>query len=309
MGLSGMTSFLGGVVGRLTKENNENENDYGDDTSGYVDESMDQTTDDDGNDEDLPGVTGPATRTALGFLKSVTGGGRPPFVMNTAVSDSDDGDDEEDDNNDANDHDDHDRDEGGETTVEYMDAEKEHLLEELEQARAERDALHKTVEMQTEELKKQKTEVVVVAPAATSDGSTEGTADTNTTQRLQIELFEKDSELAALRARLEDNHEEKDDDDGKHQEEMIKLNDALSSRDSELNKLQNRMKKDTDEYQRKLDERLAEKEEMRLALQSQIYALERQQEAASAKVKEQQDIYDQRKHNGDTEDDYDSQRG
>ena len=121
-----------------------------------------------------------------------------------------------------------------------------------------------------------------------------------------MELFEKDSELAALRARLEDNHEEKDDDDDKHQEEMIKLNDALSSRDSELNKLQNRMKKDTDEYQRKLDERLAEKEEMRLALQSQIYALERQQEAASAKVKEQQDIYDRRKHNGDTEDDYDS---
>jgi hypothetical protein len=340
MGLSGMTSFLGGVVGRLTKEN-ENENENHNDDSGYVDESMDQTIDDDDGNEDLPGVTGPATRTALGFLKSVTGGGRPPFVMNTAVSDSDDadedGDDDDDDseeelgwddddeidvddddddeneeNNHANDtaNDDHDDDDGGETTVEYMDAEKERLLEELEQARAERDSLHKTVEMQTEELKKmQKAVPAVVAPTvATTYSSTEETIDT--TQRLQIKLFEKDSELAALRARLEDNHEEDDDrkkeEDGKHQEDMSKLNDVLSNKDSELNELQNRMKKDTDEYQRKLDERLAEKEEMRLALQSQIYALERQQEAASAIAKEQQDIYNQRKHDGDTDNDNDN---
>ncbi len=88
-------------------------------------------------------------------------------------------------------------------TVEFKDAEKDRLQGELDQALSERELLHKTVELQGEELKKLK-------ELTSGDESKQFEA-------LTMQCFEKDSELAALRARLEDTHEEDEDggdDDG-----------------------------------------------------------------------------------------------
>jgi len=182
--MGGLSSFFGGVVTRLTKDEAEEDGtDFNDDpdTSGVVDESLDQTMDSEDGTVDGP-VS--AARTAFGFLSTVAGGGgRPPFVMNTAISDDDDDDDdvedEDDDDSDVElgwDDDDDEEDFDGlddedntnpnagaiafvedddrSETVDFKDAEKEGLLEELEQARSERDALQKTVEMPAEELQK-----------------------------------------------------------------------------------------------------------------------------------------------------------
>jgi len=118
--------------------------------------------------------TGKASaKSALGFL---TGGGRPPFVLNTALSDDDDeeyvggqqqqeesedeedlgwdedSDDEEDDHdNDYNDNDNND--DGSEVVMEFKDTEKEALKEKLEQAMEERKQLQNTIEMQAAEIK------------------------------------------------------------------------------------------------------------------------------------------------------------
>eukprot|EP00537_Pseudo-nitzschia_pungens_P013565 CAMPEP_0172395072 /NCGR_PEP_ID=MMETSP1061-20121228/17939_1 /TAXON_ID=37318 /ORGANISM="Pseudo-nitzschia pungens, Strain cf. pungens" /LENGTH=847 /DNA_ID=CAMNT_0013126553 /DNA_START=235 /DNA_END=2778 /DNA_ORIENTATION=- len=265
---SGFSSFFGGVVNRLTHESDSQPYD----TSGYMDESADQT--EDGDDDVAP-------KTGLGgFLSSVTGGGggRPPFVMNTAISDDDDDDEEEADEEEEDedsevelgwdDEDDEDFDEldddddeaatGEEAvrfrddddrseTVDFKDAEKEGLLEELDQARAERDALQKTVQMQAEELKKASlvAKPSAVAPLPVDDSADEGSADA-AIHRLKVELFEKDSELAALRAKLEDVHEAEDDEDEnqnqnenekQHQQEIERLTRALADKDLELESL------------------------------------------------------------------------
>merc|ERR1712238_620173 len=299
----GVSSFFGGVVDRLTTESDhhgDGDQQHANDANSYIDESMDPQGTNEGRSgssyerTDFPDVSvGPTTRSALNFLSKVTNavgnGGRPPFVMNTAVSDTDDDDDYEDDDNgngrggdeddgeseeeelgwddddddfdveddDAADNkDDTDTDNGnddeGETTVEFKDAEKETLLDELEQARAERDSLQKTVEMQTEELKS--IMAATTAPTPTPvviDGELGGNnadSDPGTSQRLQMQLFEKDSELAALRARLEDeNHDDENNNNNNNaaataiqkqqEEEISKLNTLLVAKDNELNEL------------------------------------------------------------------------
>jgi len=295
-GLSaGVSSFFGGVVDRLTTEsdhNNDGDRQHTNDANSYVDESMDPQ----GNTRagssyertDFPDVSvGPTTRSALNFLSKVTNavgnGGRPPFVMNTAVSDTDDEDyeddgngrsgesddggeseeelgwDDDDDDYDVEDDDAADNkddtnngngnDDEGETTVEFKDAEKETLLDELEQARAERDSLQKTVEMQTEELKSIMAASTAPTPVVVDGellGGNTADSDPGTTQRLQMQLFEKDSELAALRARLEDENHDDDNNNNKaaatatqqqQEEEISKLNILLVAKDNELNGL------------------------------------------------------------------------
>ena len=292
MGLaSGVTSFLGGVVDRLTTEslnNDEREQHEFDDSMNHPSAAADNNT-----EEHQQQQPGPATRAALGFLSTVTnaatmGGGRPPFVMNTAVSDSDehkenddseeelgwdDDDDDDDENVDINggnnsNYRDDDDDGEGETTVEFKDAEKERLLEDLEQAHAERDALQKTVEMQAKELKKN-TVSVPAQQHETAPSPASSTAATTGAQQLEIQLFEKDSELAALRARLEDdNHDgNKSNDVGNtysnQQEEITKLNKLVSSKDQEL-----------DELRVRCDQTVTGKEELRSMLQKEIDALQ-----------------------------------
>lgn len=103
---------------------------------------------------------------------------RPPFVMNTALSDGDDneelgwGDEEEDD-----------EEEEEEDVVIFKDEEKEKLTEELKQALEERDLLQQTVQMQKKELLEHRS-------------VNEGSGDV---KKLQMQLFERESELAALK--------------------------------------------------------------------------------------------------------------
>mmetsp|Transcript_18777 Transcript_18777/g.46617 ORF Transcript_18777/g.46617 Transcript_18777/m.46617 type:complete len:717 (+) Transcript_18777:316-2466(+) len=335
--MGGFTSFLGGVVSKLT---HESDTDYAD-TSGMVDESMEQQTD----NED--GAVA-AARSALGFLTGASG--RPPFVMNTAISDDDEDDDddeiqqsspEDDDDSEVelgwDDDDDEDFDgldddddeeeintdeiafEDGDDrseTVDFKDAEKEGLLEELEQAKEERDVLQKTVQMQAEELKKFAQNSTALSPRAAAvdsgDASTEG---------LKLQLFEKDAELAALRSKLEDRHDDDEHDatselqtqleslqqalktkdhdfeelkkatqaqtkaleqklqeQSTQNEELEELREKLSTRDREFEQLETQNESEASKLKQKLQEKQAEKEEMTLALQSQIYALKRQLE-------------------------------
>ena len=106
-GAARLSSFFGGVVSKLTSDEGgeSGDDDYNTsydqdpDTSGMVDESMSQTFD----SKDGPVA---AARSALGILSTavVGRGGRPPFVMNTAVSDvNDEGAAEEDDDKDEDD--------------------------------------------------------------------------------------------------------------------------------------------------------------------------------------------------------------
>ena len=377
MGL-GLTSFLGGVVSKLTNENdteddpnNPNANtststytsaddyEYAD-TSGV---SLDQTTTVDSREDGAVA----AARSALGFLSSTVAGasGRPPFVMNTAVSDDDDDDeqqlqssppdddedlevelgwdDDDDDDFDGLDDDDNDDEDAiafqdgddRSETVDFKDAEKEGLLEELEQAREERDALQKTVQMQADEVKKalaaaaaaatqvsSKTAPTNEAPIVTSSDDNIALATDDAIQPLKLELFEKDAELAALRSNLDDQQsrdgdenvelllqeqvgslkqaleakdqdfealkkatqaqtmvfEQKLQDQSKQQQELENLKESLSARDQQLENLQTTMKDEASKLQHKVHEKQLEKEEMILALQSQIYALKRQLE-------------------------------
>eukprot|EP00527_Entomoneis_sp_CCMP2396_P009314 CAMPEP_0198138832 /NCGR_PEP_ID=MMETSP1443-20131203/2216_1 /TAXON_ID=186043 /ORGANISM="Entomoneis sp., Strain CCMP2396" /LENGTH=479 /DNA_ID=CAMNT_0043800771 /DNA_START=249 /DNA_END=1688 /DNA_ORIENTATION=+ len=150
-------------------------------------------------------------------------GGRPPFVMNTAVSDDDeeelgwDDDDEEeeegDDQDGADDQDDH--------QIEFNDAVTEKLQEELKNAIEERDQLHDSIEMQKKEIASLK-----------SQG-----AENAQMENLKTQLFEKDSEIAALRASALDSsgmiggngH-----DQGSSDEEVKRLANAFSEMEERL---------------------------------------------------------------------------
>ena len=113
---------------------------------------------------------------------------RPPFVLNTAVSEGEDDeeeeeeelgwDDDEDDGDDAAD--------GGQ--IEFNDVATENLQEQLKLAVEERDQLHQTVEMQKKELASLKT----------------AGAESSEIDKLKTQLFEKESEVAALRASMLD---------------------------------------------------------------------------------------------------------
>ena len=222
--LKSVTSFFGGAVKRLIQEE-QNEDD------------IDDVQHDNKNEKGKSAVGGGGP---LSFFQV---SGRPPFVLNTAVSDVDgededeedddqlgwDDDDDDDDDDDGNVEAQNDEDRDGQ--IEFKDAEKERLQEELEQAMAERDMLHKTVEMQTEELKKLKEGV------ASRDESKQVDA-------LKMSIFEKDSELAALRARLQDDQDRTEADHGNEEElvtlrrETEELKTRLSARDSEITRLE-----------------------------------------------------------------------
>ena len=287
-GAARLSSFFGGVVSKLTNEGESGGDEYNTsydqdpDTSGMVDESMDQTFD----TEDGPVA---AARSALGFLSTAVAGrgGRPPFVMNTAVSDDDDDDDDDDDEGAAEDDDDDseselgwdddddedfdglDEDEEENTdqiafedgddrseTVDFKDAEKEGLLEELEQARAERDALQKTVEMQTEELKK----AAEAGPSSPSmiAASNASESDGDVVQSLKMQLFEKDAELAALRSSLDDRDDdaenENDDQKAELEAETLHLKQALGAKDRDFETLKNATQAQTLVLEQKLQE-------------------------------------------------------
>ncbi|VEU41122.1 unnamed protein product [Pseudo-nitzschia multistriata] len=287
-GISNVTNFFGGVVNRLTQEDDEG----GADEAG-VDESMDV------DDESAPQTSGLG-----GFFNSVTGGGvgRPPFVLNTAVSDDEyddyqapeeeDDDDSEvelgwDDDDEDLESDDDDEQNTSATmqfkdgddlseTVDFKDAEKEGLLDQLEQARAERDALQKTVAMQTEELKKARTaDIAAISPPA---AVLEGGDKDEEVQKLSIQLFEKDSELAALRAKLEDDKNEAKDQQ-QQQETLEKLLQSIAEKDAELEALRRSTDERIEMLQNTVDQKTTEQERLRTEWDSEKEALLLEKEA------------------------------
>mmetsp|Transcript_42195 Transcript_42195/g.101916 ORF Transcript_42195/g.101916 Transcript_42195/m.101916 type:complete len:643 (+) Transcript_42195:196-2124(+) len=221
--LSSVTNFLGGAVARLVEEG-----------------------------EDVSNRTGEASaKSALGFL---TGGGRPPFVLNTAVSEDDYeeeeqqpesfddeeelgwGEDSDDDDDDEGDDDDDDEGE----VVEFKDTEKEELKEKLQQAMEERNQLQKTIEMQATEIKELKvkgTEEKAEASAPTA--APEDPALKKELEDLKMELFEKDSELAGLKLKMEDNTMEH-----QHQQEEVseQIQAHLNEKDETIASLQAQLK-------------------------------------------------------------------
>ena len=271
-----MTNFLGGVVSKLTVEDPAT-----DDDGVGIDQSMESSDTLDSTNDDTPGIS--AMGSALGgFLSTVAGNaGRPPFVMNTAVSDDDDigaaeDDDDEDsevelgwDDDDEDDYDDLDDDDNAvafqegddrSETVDFKDAEKEGLLEELEQARAERDALQKTVEMQAAELKKAAATTPSSSPPAASTSEDSSNTASACEETLKLQLFEKDAELAALRSKLADQSNDDDNDDtkavaAKQQEQRIEsLEHQLIEKEQNFQML----KKATQAQTKTLEEKLQE---------------------------------------------------
>lgn len=269
--ISGVTNFLGGVVNRLVEENNVDDIDQDEEIV---------------NDDGTPffrSRAGPATASAMSFLTGVAGG-RPPFVLNTAMSD-DDGDANEDDEEDEDeveeeelgwdDDDDEmedvdpgtdDGEDDKNETVEFKDAEKESLQEELEQAKVERDMLQKTVEMQAEEIKKLSE---ISRPEVAGDESKQ-------VELLQMKIFEKDSELGALRAQLEDLRQDEDGagDDKLYESEMAvaaatqevgRLTLAVAEQDQEIALLKAEIEQYKD-LQYQLDQSRAENETLRTQL-------------------------------------------
>ncbi|KAG7369564.1 BSD domain containing protein [Nitzschia inconspicua] len=243
--LSNVTSFLGGVVHRLVDENNV------DDSADEDEEIVDNN--DDADDGNVPSRFGSSTSAAVKFLAGSVSGVRPPFVLNTAISDDDDkqerqdkNDDEEEEEEELGWDDDEEEEEEEEEedqneTVEFKDAEKEKLLEELAQAQEERDMLHKTVTMQSEEIKKLREAIQPEIVAGSNESSQ--------VKILQMQLFEKDAELAALRAQLDDLKNEKDEDENFEAEaaanataaasEMDRLKEMVAQKDEEIQGLKN----------------------------------------------------------------------
>lgn len=213
--LKSVTSFLGGAVKRIIQDS------------------------DDENSQEGDFVQGSSTKvkasSGMGFFQGTR---RPPFVMNTAVSEDDededasDGEEEElgwDDEDDEVEGEVQEEDDDKDGQIEFKDAEKERLQKALEQAMTERDLLHKTVEMQTEEIKKLREGV------ASKDESKQ-------VEALKMQLFEKESELAAWRARLDDDEDKADGEDlagdvARLQSELGDLKGRLSERDIEISRL------------------------------------------------------------------------
>lgn len=158
---------------------------------------------------DSGGAT-PKDTSGGGGMNLFGSGGRPPFVMNTAVGEDDDDEEEEEEEEeelgwDDDDDEDLDDDDDEEEEDHAADVSEEQitfsggnndavnkLSEELAQALSERDALKETISLQQKEivaLKEDKDESMAV-------------------EKLKMTIFEKDAELAAMKASLEDTHDE-----------------------------------------------------------------------------------------------------
>lgn len=170
--------------------------------------------------------------------------GRPPFVMNTAVDEDDDEseeelgwDDDEDDLDEEEEEEEYEEQESEEITFSGGKSEEiEKLTEQLSQAMEERDQLHNTVEMQVQEISRLKSGDTSGPASKASDDALE---------KLKMQLFEKDSELAALKASLEDTQDDSKDGASRkdaaklasQERELEQLREAVGSKDSEITAL------------------------------------------------------------------------
>ena len=242
-GLASVTNFLGGAVKALVDDGG------GDDP--VAPSPYHFAT---GSDQ-LRSPEEPSSTAAVAALNFFGGGGRPPFVLNTAVSEDDEGNDSKDEDeeeeeelgwdDDDDDFDDDDVESGNAGQIEFRDAAKEKLQEQFDQAVAERDQLQKTVQMQTEELK------------ALKEAAMDATGNKQM-EVLKMQIFEKDAELAALKASLDDTHDEDDRNAREKKEaamaasqtrEMERLAGDLAGKDSEIS----RLKKELETVQSQLE--------------------------------------------------------
>ena len=151
------------------------------------------------------GTTG--GQAADGKINFFGAGGRPPFVMNTAMDESGASDDEEDmgwgddDSEEDLEFDDQGPSEVDSKTeqIEFTDKVSEDLQEKLKQATEERDQIQQTVHLQAEEIKvlKEKLEGGTVDATAAANNAAE-------VDELKLKLFEKEAELAAVKSKDND---------------------------------------------------------------------------------------------------------
>lgn len=252
--LASVTNFLGGAVKRLVDEGEER-------GSGDVASNQFFST----------------AETSAASAMNFFGGnrdGRPPFVLNTAVSEDDDdtpeaysddeeelGWDDDDDDDDFDDEDDQDEnldEEGNQGMIEFKDVAKEKLEDDLEQTIEERDQLHSTIAMQRAEIQKLK------ELATAKDDSKE-------VKGLKMKVFEKDAELAALRASLADSRVEGGvaspaKNKPSNDEEIEQLRAKLSQKDSQIAKLEEELKA-ADEKSKTLERANADSESNKVALE------------------------------------------
>lgn len=178
-----------------------------------------------------------------GGLNLFGSGGRPPFVMNTAVDeDDDDGEEEEELGWDDDEEDEDgvgDEEDGPSSEMDVSEEitfsggnnqDVERLSEQLVQALSERDALKETISLQNKEI------------ADLKAGNPDSAASAKALERLKLSLFEKDSELAALKASLEDTHEDDQVDHSKRdvakiaalESDVERLTGIVSDKDAEI---------------------------------------------------------------------------
>ena len=194
-------------------------------------------------------TTNQAAKVASGYFGSA---GRPPFVMNTAVSEDDfDGEEDEEElgwDDEDEEFDEENEDEVNEESVdteqiEFNDAVTEKLQEELKQALAERDSLQQTVELQQKELASLK----------------KGETPNSEIEKLKTQLFEKESEMAAMRASMLDSSrtEESQGTDPKMaalEEEVQQLNNNLEKAESSASEAMSKLQKVQNDLEQKNDE-------------------------------------------------------
>ena len=223
------------------------------------------------------------TGGALSFF-----GGRPPFVMNTAVDDDDDddGDDDDDVNNsreieveeevdedeeeelgwdDDDDDDDDGADDDGDEEINFSgdSFEVNKLKDQLKVIEEERNQLQATVELQQKELKAVRTGEPLSSENSTIVKEMDG---------LKMKLFEKDSELGALKASLEDTHDET------RNESLRKAKARIASLERDLEKaLQGEVdaKAELEATKAELEATKTTAAETETALQEQVQELER----------------------------------
>ena len=153
------------------------------------------------------------------FHMSSSGNRRPPFVMNTAVDEDDDAENElgwSDDEADES------EEEEAEAQIEFKDPAMEQLQEELKQALEERDMLHQTVELQQKQL----------AELNSVHRDEDQSLVAGDVEKLKLLLFEKESELAALRSKEEHGSVHSESKSSTMQAELVE---ALQTENAQLN--------------------------------------------------------------------------
>jgi len=229
----------------------------------------------------------PPTGTRSGGMFGASG--RPPFVMNTAVDEDDDEEEEElgwDDDEEDFDEEEEEEDyaEGESEEITFSggkNEEVEKLTEQLTQAMEEPDQLHTTVEMQAEEITRLKS----------GDASGPSPKVSDALDKLKMQLFEKDSELAALKASLEDTHDDSKESVSKkdaaklasQERELEQLRGDVAAKESEISAL----KQELDESSAQVAKLLSECDSEKLASAKQgeeTVELNQQLEMASAEV-------------------------